>query len=49
MLYTLVGILLVIWLIGLIAKIGGSFIHLLLLIALAMFVYNLIVSRRKPR
>ena len=49
MLYTLVGILLVIWLIGLIAKIGGNFIHLLLLIALAMFVYNLIMSRRKPR
>lgn len=34
------------WLIGVIAKIGGGLIHLLLVIALIVLVFNLITGRR---
>jgi hypothetical protein len=47
MLYTIVVILVVLWLIGLLAHIGGALIHLLLLLALIIFVYNLITGRRR--
>lgn len=46
MLWTIIGILIALWIIGLIANIGGSFIHLLLVIALIVFVVNLFTSRR---
>lgn len=46
MLYTIIVILLVLWLLGLIAHIGGAFIHLLLVAAVIIFVYNLIVHRK---
>jgi hypothetical protein len=45
-LWTILVIVLVIWLIGLIANIGGGLIHLLLIVALVILVFNLITGRR---
>jgi hypothetical protein len=46
MLWTIVAVLLVLWLIGLVAHIGGGLIHLLLVVALVVFVINLITGRQ---
>ena len=46
MLWTIVGILLVLWLLGFSMHVGGGLIHLLLVIAVVAFVYNLFVRRR---
>lgn len=46
MLWTILVVLLVLWLIGLVANIGGGFIHLLLVVALVIFVINLLTGRR---
>lgn len=46
MIYTIISILVVLWLIGLIAHIGGSLIHTLLVIALVVFIFNLVTGRR---
>lgn len=47
MLWTIIGILVVLWLLGLIAHIGGGLIHLLLVVAVIVFIYNLITGRRR--
>lgn len=47
MLYTIIVVLLVLWLLGLIGHIGGGLIHALLVIALIVFIYNLITGRRR--
>ena len=46
MLWTIIAILVVLWLLGLIAGIGGSLIHALLVITVIVWVYNLISGRR---
>ncbi len=46
MLWTIVVVLLVLWLLGLVVNIGGSLIHLLLVVALVVFVVNLLTGRR---
>ncbi len=46
MLLYIVGILIILWLIGLLAHIGGGLIHILLVIALVVFIYNMITGRR---
>ena len=46
MLYTIVGILIVLWLLGFSMHVGGSLIHALLVIAIVVFVFNLITGRR---
>ena len=46
MLWTIVAVLLVLWLLGFSLSIGGSLIHLLLVVALVAFVINLINGRR---
>jgi hypothetical protein len=46
MLWTIIVILLVLWLLGLIAHIGGGLIHLLLVVALVIFIINLLTGRR---
>lgn len=46
MLWTILVVLFVLWLIGLIAHIGGGLIHLLLVVALIIFVINLLTGRR---
>lgn len=47
MLYTVVVVLLVLWLLGLVGHIGGGLIHLLLVVALIVFIYNMITGRRR--
>jgi len=47
MLWTIVLILVVLWLLGFLVHIGGSLIHLLLVIALIVVVINLVQGRRR--
>ena len=44
-LWTVLVILVVLWLIGLVANIGGGLIHVLLVIAAIVLIYNLIAGR----
>jgi hypothetical protein len=46
MIYTIIVVLFVLWLLGFIGHIGGGLIHLLLVAALVIFIYNLITGRR---
>ncbi len=46
MLWTILVILFVLWLLGFSLHVGGSLIHLLLVIALVVFVVNLLTGRR---
>ena len=46
MLWTILVILLVLWLLGFIAHVGGGLIHLILVVALVVFVINLLSGRR---
>jgi hypothetical protein len=46
MLWTIIAVFLVLWLLGFSLSIGGSLIHLLLVIALVMIVINLLTGRR---
>jgi len=46
MLWTIVALLLILWLLGFGFSIGGSLIHLLLVLAIVVFVFNLIAGRR---
>ena len=46
MLWTILAVLLVLWLIGLVLKIGGALIHLILVVALVIFVINLLTGRK---
>ena len=46
MLWTVLIILLILWLLGFIGNVGGSFIHLLLVIAAIVLIYNLLTGRR---
>jgi len=47
MLWTIVGILLVLWLLGLVAHIGGALIHFLLVAAVVVFLFNLVTRSRR--
>jgi hypothetical protein len=46
MLWTIVALLLILWLLGFSFSIGGGMIHLLLVVALVVFVINLLMGRR---
>jgi len=46
MLYTIIGILLVFWLLGFSVQVGGGLIHALLVIAVVVFLINLLSGRR---
>jgi hypothetical protein len=46
MLWTIIAILLILWLLGITVVNIGSLIHLLLVIALAVLIYQLITGRR---
>lgn len=48
MLWTIIAILVVLWLFGLIVHVGGSLIHLLLIAAVVVLIINLIQGRRGP-
>lgn len=44
--WTLIGLLILLWVIGLLAKVGGAIIHFLLVIVAILFVINLLLGRR---
>ena len=46
MLWTILVILLFVWLLGVLLKVGGGLIHVLLVVALAVFVLQLLTGRR---
>jgi Family of unknown function (DUF5670) len=46
MLWTIVAVFLILWLLGFAMHIGGSLIHLLLVVALVVFVINMVTGRR---
>lgn len=46
MLWTIIVILFVLWLLGLIAHVGGGLIHILLVIAVIVLIYRLVTGRR---
>ncbi len=46
MLWAIVAVLVLLWLLGLIASIGGAFIHLLLVIAVVVLIVQLLNGRR---
>ena len=46
MLWTIIAVLVILWLLGLIGHIGGGLIHLLLIIAAVVLIFQLITGRR---
>lgn len=46
MLITIAAVLAILWLLGFIGNIGGSMIHLVLVIAVALFLYDMLMARR---
>jgi hypothetical protein len=46
MLWTIFVILVVLWLLGFTLHVGGAFIHLLIVIAVIVLIFNLISGRR---
>lgn len=43
----LVGIIIIFWLLGFILNIGGGMIHILLVIAVIIFIYDLVMGGRR--
>ena len=46
MLWTIIGVLVLLWLLGFATHVGGGLIHLILVVALVVFVVNLLTGRR---
>ncbi len=46
MLLLIAGVLAVLWLLGFVAHVGGDLIHLVIVVAIIVFVYDLITRRR---
>jgi len=46
MLWTLLVVLMILWLLGFSLHVGGGLIHILLVVALVIFVINLVSGRR---
>ena len=48
MLWTLIGILVVLWFLGMVTEfVAGGLIHILLVIAVVLFIFNLITGRKR--
>lgn len=47
MIWTIIGLLLLFWVLGLAFEIGGALINVLLVIALIVFIFNMISGRRR--
>jgi len=45
--WTVIVVLFVLWLLGLVVHIGGGLVHLLLVVAVILVVYNLIAGRSR--
>ncbi|MCA1027881.1 MULTISPECIES: lmo0937 family membrane protein [Cytobacillus] len=48
MLWTIIGILIILWILGFSFDVAGGLVHLLLVIALVVLVFQLITGRRRP-
>ncbi len=46
MLLVVAAVLVVLWLLGFLSHIGGGLIHILLVVALIVFIYNMVTGRR---
>jgi hypothetical protein len=46
MLWTILAVILILWLLGFSLSIGGGLIHLLLVLAVVVFIINLVTGRR---
>ena len=46
LLWLIIVVLLALWLLGLLASIGGNLVHLLLVVAVVILLYNLLVGQR---
>jgi hypothetical protein len=46
MLWTVLILLLILWILGLLTNVGGALIHALLVVVLVIFVINLLAARR---
>jgi hypothetical protein len=46
MLWTILAVILILWLLGLVGSVGGNLIHLLLVVALVIFLIQVITGRR---
>lgn len=46
MLWTVIGLLMFFWVVGLLARVGGDLVHTLLGLAVLLFVVNLFTGRR---
>ena len=46
MLWTLLAVILILWLLGMLGSVGGSLIHLLLVVALVVLIVQLLTGRR---
>ena len=46
MLWTILVVLVVLWLLGFVSQVGGNLIHILLVVALIVLIYNVVIGRR---
>ncbi|MCC5894763.1 MAG: lmo0937 family membrane protein [Alkalibacterium sp.] len=46
MLWTIIGLLILFWILGLVFEVAGGLVHILLVIALIVFIFNMITGRR---
>ena len=46
MLWTILVVLVVLWLLGFVSHVGGNLIHILLVAALILLIYNVVIGRR---
>lgn len=46
MLWTILVVLVILWLLGFVSHVGGNLIHILLVIALIVLIYNVVIGRR---
>ena len=46
MLWTILVVLVILWLLGFVSQVGGNLIHLLLVVALIVLIYNVVAGRR---
>ncbi|EXJ22948.1 hypothetical protein ADIAL_1571 [Alkalibacterium sp. AK22] len=46
MLWTLIGLLILFWILGLVFEVAGGLVHILLVVALVVFIFNMITGRR---
>jgi len=44
--WALIGLLVLFWIVGLVAKVGGAIIHFLLVVAIILLIINLIFGRK---